>query len=231
MSHSRNVSLSQIDRRIILALLLLSLVPVVAGFVRMIGLAGGGEITPENARFFASPLPVVLHIIGAALFCVLGAFQFAPGVRAARPRTHRILGRILVPAGLVAALTGLWMTRFYPPAAEDGPILDVIRYLFGSAMALFLVLGMVAIARRDFASHHAWMVRAYAIGMGAGTQVLTNVPYLLLVGTPRGLVRDGLMLVGWVLNVTLAEWIISRELLYPARAQATATKTAGAVVG
>ncbi|MCH7477374.1 MAG: hypothetical protein IIA14_04655, partial [SAR324 cluster bacterium] len=62
------------------ALIALSVVPVVAGAFRLAGLAGGEEITPENARFFAAPLPVVLHILSASLYCVLGAFQFAPGI-------------------------------------------------------------------------------------------------------------------------------------------------------
>ncbi len=89
------------------ALIALSVVPVVAGAIRLAGLAGGEEITPENARFVAAPLPMVLHILSASLYCVLGAFQFAPGFRRGRPGWHRGAGRLLVPCGLVAALSGL----------------------------------------------------------------------------------------------------------------------------
>ncbi len=63
------------------ALITLSLVPVLAGVSRLIGLAPGADATPDNARFMASPLPAVLHMVGASLFCVLGASQFAPGLR------------------------------------------------------------------------------------------------------------------------------------------------------
>ena len=66
-------------------LILLSLVPVAAGAFRLTQLAGGAEITPDNARFFAAPLPVVLHIVSASLYCLLGAFQFVPGFAAAGP--------------------------------------------------------------------------------------------------------------------------------------------------
>jgi hypothetical protein len=46
-----------------------------ASAFRLTQLSGGAEITPANSRFFASPLPVVLHIVGASLYAILGAFQ------------------------------------------------------------------------------------------------------------------------------------------------------------
>ena len=204
------------------ALIALSVVPVVAGAFRLAGLAGGEEITPENARFFAAPLPLVLHILSASLYCVLGAFQFAPGIRRGRPGWHRGAGRLLVvPCGLVAAFSGLWLTQFYPPAEHDGDLLYGFRLLFGSAMALSIFLGLAAILRRDIPRHRAWMIRGYAIGLGAGTQVLTNVPWILIFGTPDGLSRDLLMGAGWAINLAVAEWIIRRGLAHPVRTLAT----------
>jgi hypothetical protein len=44
-------------------------------------LSGSAEITLANARFFASPLPVVVHIVSASVYAILGAFQFASGFR------------------------------------------------------------------------------------------------------------------------------------------------------
>ena len=68
-------------------LLLLSVVPMIAGAVRVAELASGAEITPDNARFFAMPVPVLVHIFGASVYCVLGAFQFVAGfLRRRRPR-------------------------------------------------------------------------------------------------------------------------------------------------
>src|SRR5512134_3711086 len=57
-------------------LILLSLCPLTFGAVRLNELASGAEITPGNARFFASPLPVVIRILGAAIYAILGAMQF-----------------------------------------------------------------------------------------------------------------------------------------------------------
>ena len=98
----------------------------------MVQLGVGAHITPDNARFFAAPLPVLLHIVSSVIFCVLGAFQFALSLRRRKPDWHRAAGRMQVPCGLVLALSGLWMTQFYPigiepPASFDGRFLYAIR--------------------------------------------------------------------------------------------------------
>ena len=51
-------------------------------------------------------------------------------------------------------------------------------------------LAVDAIRRRDFASHGAWMIRAYALGMGAGTQVVVLAPWSLITGEETGPTRD-----------------------------------------
>ncbi|XXX73641.1 DUF2306 domain-containing protein [Sorangium sp. So ce134] len=191
-------------------LIALSAVPVAAGAVRLIGLAGGAEITPESARFFAAPLPAALHIVSVSVWCVLGAFQFSSGLRRRSPGWHRGAGRVLAPLGLVAALSGLWLTWTYPPVDHDGPLLFALRQVVGSAMALCIGLGVVAIRRRDIAGHRAWMVRGYALGLGAGTQVLTHVPWLLFGGIRDELSRALAMGAGWAINVAVAEWILRK---------------------
>lgn len=56
-------------------LILLSLVPAAMGTVRLAELARGAAVTPANARFFAQPVPVVLHILAVIPYSILGAFQ------------------------------------------------------------------------------------------------------------------------------------------------------------
>ncbi|GAB3463798.1 DUF2306 domain-containing protein [Streptomonospora sediminis] len=203
------------------ALILLSAVPVVAGGFRLTELVSGAEVTPENARFAAAPLPVVVHILTVTPYCLLGAFQFSAGLRRSRPGWHRASGRALVPLGLAAALSGLWMTAFYDLPAVDGELfepLGLIRLVFGMAMAACIVLGCAAIRRRDIARHRAWMMRGYAIGLGAGTQVLTSVPWILLAGPVDESSRALTMAAGWVINAAVAEWVIRRR---PVRAGRT----------
>ena len=206
---------------VIALLIALSALPVGAGAVRLAELAGGAEITPANARFFAAPLPVVLHILSVSVYCVLGAFQFSPGIRRRRPGWHRRAGRLLVPLGLVAALSGLWLTQFYPPVDHDGPLLYAIRLVVGSSMVLFICLGFAAIRRRDIAPAMAWMTRGYAIGLGAGTQALTHLPWFLFPSIQGELTRALCMGAGWAINLAVAEWFIRRRPALPARSPAT----------
>lgn len=193
------------------ALIFLSVIPVLGGAVRVADLSGG-EVTPANARFFAMPVPVLLHIVGATVFCVLGAFQFSAGLRRRRPAWHRRAGRVLVPCGLIAGLTGVWMTAFYPLPLGDQGLLTVLRFVFGSAMVAALVAGFLAIRRRDITRHRAWMMRGYAIAQGAGTQALLHLPWIVVLGpAPTGLGRALLLGAGWMINLAVAEWFIRRR--------------------
>jgi uncharacterized membrane protein len=192
-------------------LIVLSLVPVLAGSARILELTSGADITPDNARFFASPIPVVVHIVSVTLYALLGAFQFAPSFRRLKNGWHRAAGRILVPSGLAAALSGLWMTQFYPWPQYDGLWLYGLRLIFGTSMLASLVLGYLAARRLDFARHGMWMIRAYAIGLGAGTQVFTHLPWILFPSIHGELARTLMMGAGWVINLMVAEWIIRKQ--------------------
>jgi uncharacterized membrane protein len=190
-------------------LILLSLVPILAGAFRLTQLTTGATVTPENTRFFDSPVPVIVHIVASSTFLLLGALQFAPSLR--RRRWHRRAGRVLAPAGLLSALSGMWMAVFYDLPATNGPVLLWMRLLFGAAMAAGIVLAFVAIRRGDVTTHSAWMTRAYAIGLGAGTQVFTFLPWTLFFGAPGQAVNSVLMGAGWVINLAVAEVVIRRR--------------------
>ena len=202
---------------LIAALFLLSAIPLAAGTFRLAQLAGGADITPANARFFAAPLPVVVHIVGAAVYIILGAFQFATGFRRRWPGWHRVAGRLVVVCGLLVGLSALWMTLFYPWPKGDGALLYILRLVFGSAMVVSIVLGFAAIRRRDIRRHREWMMRGYALGLGAGTQALTLLAGELIAGPPSELSRALLMGAAWVINLAVAEWIIRRRPAPPAR--------------
>jgi uncharacterized membrane protein len=195
----------------LLLLLLLALVPSVAGVARVAELMQGGVVTAANARFHQMPLPVLLHIGTAVPFALLGTFQFAPAFRRRMPRWHRIVGRMLVPFALIVAVSGLWMTLRYPWPVGDGVVLAAMRLLAGTAMLFEVLLGVRALARRRYADHGAWMTRAYALGMGAGTQVLTHLPWFLLVGQPTEGPRAVMMGLGWLINVVVAERVVQGE--------------------
>lgn len=59
-----------------IGLIVLSLIPVIAGAVRLTELLGGPQITANNARFVDSPIPVTVHIVSVTLYSLLAALQF-----------------------------------------------------------------------------------------------------------------------------------------------------------
>ncbi len=192
------------------ALLLLGVIPVLAGTLRLVQLLGGPELMPADDRFAGFPLPLVAHIVGASTYAVVGAFQFVPRFRRRHPGWHRGAGRVLAVAGLLVAGSALWMTLFYAPQPATGSLLYVLRLVLGSAMAACLVLGVTTIRRGDVAGHRAWMIRAYAIGLAAGTQAFTGGVGGALFGT--GVVQGDLAkAAAWAINLAVAEWVIRRE--------------------
>jgi hypothetical protein len=187
------------------------MLPVVAGAFRLEQLSGISEVMPANPRFTPMPLPVVLHIVSATLFAILGPLQFAAGFRRRWPAWHRVAGRLLVGCGLLVGLTGLWMTLFYAPPDNSGPLLYASRIVFGSAMVVSIIVGLGAILRRDVKSHRAWMARGYAIGLGAATQMLVLMVAGIVAGPPNELTHDALMGLSWVINLAIAEWAMRKQ--------------------
>jgi uncharacterized membrane protein len=189
------------------ALVALSAIPVVAGTLRLLQLGGGPQVLPADPRFAGLALPLVIHILGATTYALVGALQFAPRFRRRHWTWHRRAGRVLAVAGMCVAGSALWMTLAYSQKPGTGDLLFVLRLAFASAMAACLVLGFNAARRRDIPAHRAWMVRAYAIGLAAGTQAFTEGIGDALFGTGelRGDLYKG---AGWVINLAIAEWAI-----------------------
>lgn len=191
-------------------LLALAAIPVLAGSLRLAELAGDPAVTADNARFVTDPVPVSVHIAGATVFTVVGVAQFVPGLRRRRPGLHRAAGRVLVPAGLAAALSGVWMMVFSELPPSDDALLGAVRVVVGAGMAAALVAGVVAVRRGDITRHRAWMTRAYALGAGAGTQAVLMVPWTVLAGAPTGPAKTAAMTAAWVINLVVAERALRR---------------------
>ncbi|MDR7252294.1 putative membrane protein [Nocardioides sp. BE266] len=197
------------DRLLPVVLLALCFVPVLSGTLRLVQLAGGPEIMPADDRFLDWPMALVVHIVGSAVFAVGCVFQLVPTIRRRHPDWHRRAGRVLAVAGLMVAGSALWLTLFYDPQPGTGPLLLVLRLVVAPAMAGCLVVGVAAARRRDFRAHRAWMIRGYALALGAGTQVFTLGfgEAVLGHGELRG---DLLRVAAWVINLAVAEWAIRR---------------------
>lgn len=204
-----------------LGLVAISLVPLSAGVLRLVQLSGGPHIMPADPRFAGSAIPVVVHIVGSLVFALAGAAQFVTALRRRGHSWHRRAGRVVAIAGLLVGLSALWLTLFYPAKPGTGELLYFLRLLVAPAMVGSLVLGFAAIRRHDIRAHKAWMVRAYAMGLGAGTQAFTEGfgQALFGVGVLQGDIAKGL---AWVINLAVAEWVIRRGQRPPRPSRAVA---------
>jgi uncharacterized membrane protein len=195
-----------------LALVALSAIPLTAGALRLLQLTGGPAVIPADHRFTGLAVPLAIHILAAATFALAGTLQFVPRFRRRHRVWHRRAGRLVGVSGLLVASSALWLTLFSAPQPGTGDLLYVLRLAFSSAMIASLVLGVAAVRRGDISTHRAWMVRAYAIGLAAGTQVFTEGVGGALLGT--GVVAADLAKgAGWVINLAVAEWVLRRRAL------------------
>ena len=126
--------------------------------------------------------------------------------------------------GMAVALSALWMTQFYP-GVPGGDLAYVFRLAFGAGMAASIILGFDAIRRGDVARHRDWMARAYALALGAGTQVFTLGIGNAIFGTSE--LNTALMLgAGWGINLAVVEYVISARSRASVRARTPASVTA-----
>ncbi|MBD8022647.1 DUF2306 domain-containing protein [Microbacterium sp. Sa1CUA4] len=188
------------------ALMSFGLLPLLANAVRRLAEAAGAPGSGAGGGGGVS-LPVVAHVIGATVFVVLGALQFSASLRSRRPAWHRVAGRLAAVGAVLAAASGVWLA--FDALEDDGALLFTFRLVAAAGMGAFIVLGVVAILRRRLRRHRAWMIRAYAIGLGAATQLFTLGFGEELIGTGQvgvALLNAG----GWAINLAVAEWVIRR---------------------
>lgn len=185
-------------------LLVLSALPIVGGMLRL------GELSADPAGAPPLTVPIVAHIVAMSAFCVVGAFQFSPALRGRRG-WHRAAGRLLIPAGVIAALSSVPIGVFFGGPADERA-LAIVRVVFATAMTVSLVQAAIAIRRRNFAAHGAWMTRAFAIAVSGGTQALVVALWSIAAGEVDVAAETWLVAVGFVINSVVAELLIPRRV-------------------
>ncbi len=168
-----------------------------------------GALPEDSFRLTATPVWHFIHVLGGATFGILGPIQFGRVLMPRYGRLHRVTGRVFVAAGAMISLSSLGLLWHFPDAYSVA--INSGRLLFGIALGLALVLAMQAIAKRDFIRHRNWMIRAYAIGMGATAVSMVFFPIYLITGEPpMGLVADVAFLGSWVGCIAFAEALVRR---------------------
>jgi uncharacterized membrane protein len=168
-----------------------------------------GTLPEDSARLATAPLSHFTHAVSGALFGLIGPLQFGRVLAAKFGRLHRVLGRIFVAAGAVLTISSLSLLFHFPSDASS--LVSGGRLVFGIALGISLIFAMTAIRQHDFNRHRNWMIRAYALGIGATAVSLVFIPIFAITGEPpMGLVSDIAFIGSWAFCVILAEVIVRR---------------------
>lgn len=168
-----------------------------------------GALPEDSRRLSAVPIWHFMHVLAGATFGILGPLQFGRVLMRRFGLLHRLMGRVFVAAGALICVSSLTLIWHFPNA-YSGPITGG-RLVFGIALGAALALAMQAIRKRDFAGHRDWMIRAYAIGIGATAVTMVAFPIYAITGEPpKGLAFDIAFLGSWIACILCAEVVIRR---------------------
>lgn len=198
-------------------LLIYSGFPVLLGLFQLgtlgQGVVAGEAMNDDVVTYFDHPLPITAHIVTGILFTLLTPFQLVPSIRLKRPNWHRRTGKLLIVAGFVAALSGMWMNQFFPHYGGALKYTGVLAYGVGLIGSLSIALH--AIRQRNIARHRAWMLRAIAIGFGIATQGVIIIPIYLINDGVSELTIGVVVWAGLLINLTVVEIALRREREIP----------------
>mgnify|MGYP000855355575 FL=1 len=193
---------------LVLGLAFLTTIPVLTALVQVVQIPTG-TYPDDSARLAIAPVAWFAHVLAGVAFGITGTVQFVRALRHRFGALHRVSGRIFVVSGAVLGLSGLALLA--QVTSLRTPLADGARGLFGLALLGALALALAAIRDRDILRHRAWMIRAYAIGMGLGAVGLVFFPIYLVTGrAPTGLGSDLLFVGSWLMSILLGETIIRR---------------------
>lgn len=188
-----------------LALAFCTVIPVIMAAVSVVQIPLGA-LPEDSLRLASVPVVFFFHALAGVLFGVLGPLQFVGALRHQFGTLHRLSGRVFVLAGVGLALSGLALLLQVESIATG--LLDAARGVFGLALIAVLVLGVAAARAHAMLRHRAWMIRAYAIGMGSGTVAPVMFPVYLISGEPpTGLTMDIAVVGTWLLTIAVGEWV------------------------
>ena len=117
-------------------------------------------------RYVANPVPAYVHIVPGIVFLVGALFQLSARFRRRHLAGHRILGRVLVVAGLVSGVLAIVVGIGFP---YGGAVEASASVVFGVWFVAALALAYRAARARRIVEHRRWMIRAFAVALGVGT--------------------------------------------------------------
>ncbi len=190
------------------ALYLATLLTILLAVVQVVQIPLGA-LPEDSQRLEVVPVWHFMHVLGGATFGILGPIQFGRVLMHKYGRLHRALGRVFVAAGAMISLSSLGLLWHFPNTYSQ--IVSGGRLVFGIALGAALVIAMRAIWQRNVTRHRNWMIRAYAIGMGATAVTMVFFPIYAVTGQPpTGVAADIAFMGSWTACVVFAEVLIRR---------------------
>ena len=172
----------------------------------IVGMTGFNDFVAEQLpKFKQHPLMLYFHITGMGLALAIGGLQFVPALRRRKPKLHRAVGMVYMPAALIGSLAGGIFAVSLP--AEPG--LPAILAIVGVASTTFCftALGALRLWQGDYLSHGEWMIRSYSQTL-SGTTLRLMIPVMDHAGLPWHENYLTALWMCWVPNLFVAELLI-----------------------
>lgn len=128
-----------------------------------------GAVPPEGSldhNYALHPVLAYAHILPGVLYLVGAPFQLSRRFRSRHLAWHRRMGRVLLPAGVVAGVFAFVFGILFP---FGGIVEASATAVFAVYFVTALTIAFLAVKNSDITRHRRWMIRAFAIGLAVGT--------------------------------------------------------------
>ena len=163
-------------------------------------------------RYLDHPWISALHMFSGIAFICLAPLQFMSSMRLKRLSLHRYLGRVLVVMALVSGIYGIAAALAFP--AFGGLTSETAALFFGPLFIFAIARAFLYARNRDIKAHQRWMIHAFALGLGVGTQ---RVLLILLIPFTSSNFEQSFgpaLWLGFSINLLIAEAWISKQKLH-----------------
>ncbi len=173
---------------------------------------------------------LVAHIFTAAVAALTGPAQFWPWLRRRCPVVHRWTGRAYFFLGVFpSSLLAVPVTVYAPFGSANQAALGLLDVLWAATA----VAGYRAVRQGRYADHRRWMVRNFALTLGALASRVW-IPIMVLIALPQTKdatvmthdIASGSAWLGLTVNLLLAELHLNRRRRAPRRGSAAGGRRA-----
>lgn len=150
-----------------------------------------------------------MHFIGGAIALGLGWTQFLKNFRSTYLTAHRRIGYMYVIAIVLVSSPA----AFYMALYANGGFNNVIGFgMMAVCWFSFTLAAFLKIKSGDVNAHERWMIRSFAVTLGAVT-LRIFMPVMIISGVSPEEAYQVIAWFCWVPNLFVAEWIIQRKYL------------------